>query len=395
MKSLSRLALILFVLFVVATAASPTSAATLYSVTAVASATSNAYGINVDGDVTGVFRTGSGADHAFLYTQASGFLDLGTLAGGNSVGRAINDNGQVVGQSDGIAFRYKPGTGMVALSTGPSDARGIENGNNVIGTRYGSSDQTTIWSPTNVSGSVFVTDSTEGYAINGLGEIVGRVDSSTSGYYSDGGSNSTFTDLGFFLPNDINNIHRVVGSQNGEAALYDAGLNTYLPIGKLNPTDSLSDALAINSLNQVVGVSEGTGGFSWTQAGGMRDLNQLLASGFGSWTILSANGVNNNGWITGLGELGGQQFAVILTPVPEPATISLLSSGAVALAVVVRRRVLRSSRGERGWPRADSRLRRMAIRVVSHLTSQRSVPFHARERLHKGKLVGHVYGESL
>jgi hypothetical protein len=62
------------------------------------------------------------------------------------------------------------------------------------------------------------------------------------------------------------------------------------------------------------------------------NVNSELAPGFQAWTIMSANGINDNGQIVGLGQLGGQQFAVELTPIPEPGTIVL---AAVALAAWV------------------------------------------------------------
>ena len=68
--------------------------------------------LNDLGEVTGVAQTDTGADHAFVWTR-SGMRDLGTLGGENSSGSAINDRGQVAGQAltaDGSqhAFRWTP-----------------------------------------------------------------------------------------------------------------------------------------------------------------------------------------------------------------------------------------------------------------------------------------------
>ncbi|MFO0948550.1 MAG: hypothetical protein U1D30_21940 [Planctomycetota bacterium] len=178
---------------------SPALAGHVYAVVPVAGPNSNALAINRSGDVTGVFRTLGGADHAFLYTQANGFLDLGTLAGGNSIGRDINDLRVVVGQSDGRAFKWEQSTGMVGLNVGSSDARSVTNlGTNTFGTVNGPSSTSTIWSNTNFPSPLFITENTEGYGINDFGEIVGRVDG-TTGYYSSY-SNVSYTDLGLFFP---------------------------------------------------------------------------------------------------------------------------------------------------------------------------------------------------
>lgn len=294
-------------------AATSAWAVPFYRVQAIAPANSNAYGINSDGDIAGVYQTSGGANHAFLFSQSSGFLDLGTLNGGSSIGRAISDLKEVGGQSDGRAFRYSQANGMVALSTQTSDARGMDNQGFILGTIYNpTTATTTLWDPFNNPTSLFVSENTEGYGVIGSGGRIGRTDEGQLGYFSDGSSNTSFDSLGFFLPNDINDGSNLAGSENGVASARILG--NFISLGLLNPTDSVSDALSIDNLNHIVGYS-GLEGFLWTELDGMKSINSLLAPGYQQWSVLSANGINDNGWITGQGQYNGDLRAVYLVPI--------------------------------------------------------------------------------
>lgn len=94
---------------------------------------SNAAGaLNSLGQVTGYFYPSgnlAGDMHAFLYSAGSGVVDLGTLGGSSSRGYAINNSGQVVGESRtsggaAHAFTYSAAGGMVDLGT-PSNIRSM------------------------------------------------------------------------------------------------------------------------------------------------------------------------------------------------------------------------------------------------------------------------------
>jgi probable HAF family extracellular repeat protein len=86
--------------------------------------------INAKGDVTGAAAIASGfANHAFLYHEGR-MLDLGTLGGDASAGNAINDSGDIAGDSDvgpfvSHAFLYTKGR-MLDLGTLGGDVSGAE-----------------------------------------------------------------------------------------------------------------------------------------------------------------------------------------------------------------------------------------------------------------------------
>jgi len=73
-----------------------------------------ALAINERGQVTGGARTAAGLLRAFLWDEDSGMTDLGTLPGEpESMGRGINNRGQVVGQGTGASFGHCGGTSEV------------------------------------------------------------------------------------------------------------------------------------------------------------------------------------------------------------------------------------------------------------------------------------------
>ena len=78
------------------------------------------------------------------------------------------------------------------------------------------------------------------------------------------------------------------------------------------------------------------GGFIWTSADGMLNLNTLIAPQSG-WVLGGATGINDVGQIVGGGLLNGIDHAYLLTPVPEPSTLALAALGTVALLAAGRR----------------------------------------------------------
>jgi probable HAF family extracellular repeat protein len=96
----------------------------------------------------------------------------------------------------------------------------------------------------------------------------------------------------------------------------------------------------INNRGQVVGAA-----YSYTlneyrpmlwENGQTYDLNDLIDPA-SKWSLLRAYHINNLGQILAFGIYGGQDYSVLLTPIPEPATAVILLC--IAGASLRRRRI--------------------------------------------------------
>ena len=262
---------------------------------------SDATGINDAGQIVGWAVTTTGDTHAFLYGNGH-MQDLGTLGGSGSYAGGINGTGQVAGYSylsngDIRAFLYSGGQ-MQDFSAGSFDAA---------------------------------------YAINNVGQIVGQGPSGAALLYSGG----TTKDLGTlpggadYHPTGINDAGQVAGTFSIElsphAFLYSGG--QMKDLGALWGTYSYSDAEGINNAGQVVGefdTGTASGAFLYSN-GTMIDLSTLIDPSSG-WTLGGATAINDLGQIVGNGyNSAGQNDAFLLTPTPEPATLTLLAVASMAM----------------------------------------------------------------
>jgi surface-anchored protein len=340
--------------------------------------TSSALDVNNLGQVTGnslvVSDPGSTGSllRAYLWTDGT-MTNLGSLVpippststNRFARGYAVNDAGVVVGEfnNDGSrAFVYINGTmmGLTRLA-GDNDngvASDINNSNVIVGSSSnGTASRPTIWT---FNGTTYVaanlgtirgtpTSTGRAWAINEAGDIVG------SSHNEDGTSQATLWDgstivnlgslgngLQFSQAYGLNEQGLIVGSSSTGQTVgqligttsstgitrafvwHDGHMHELLPAnfyaaGNTGTTTNYhSVAMDVNDTGLIVGNSQRIASSParatlWFEES-VLDLNSLIPAATG-WTLLSAEGINDNGEIVGYGSFGGVNQAFMLRPV--------------------------------------------------------------------------------
>ncbi|MFN0130546.1 MAG: HYR domain-containing protein [Verrucomicrobiales bacterium] len=298
---------------------------------------SSANAINDFGQVTGVFEAGM-ADvwvepdevtpghyesrpyhHAFVWDPVHGMQDLGTLGGTHSFAFAINNAGQVVGQSyiagdtETHAFIWSAAGGMQDLGTlggGSSAAQGINN----IGQVVGLSDLpgSSLFQGT---AHAFIWDALSGMRDLGTLEfgLGGRTTSSATGINSNGqviGWSATYG------PPDP--PRTTVGDQLASNAFIWESTQGMRGVGATSPGVYFKLAYAINSAGQVVGFNSGPvvdQAFVWDASNGLIELGTL--GGGSSY----ATGINDSGQVVGSSQTAvGSSFHAFIVSLPPAST---------------------------------------------------------------------------
>ncbi len=347
--------------------------AVLYSVTDLGDLSggedmSHAMAVNNTGQVVGISEA-AGGTRAFLWENGV-MTDLDTLTDEHHYSWAwdINDSGQIVGTSgvDGTGggvlsrrpFLYSDGSMSVLTGFGDDygEARGINNASEVVGISH-YSHGAFLYSGgtmTDLGSLGGIPPYSDAYGINDFTQVVGGVNYVGDSDFNRGvlWEDDTMTDLGDLPGNpettrayDINNLGQVVGESGvpspsiHRAFLWENGVMTDLGVW---PGTNMSNAQGINDSGLAVGTSFNydpithTGqdhrAFVWDSTNEMQDLNSMLDSSGAGWTLKGCRDISNAGHIVGWGiNPDGSQHGFLLTPVPEPASITLLLCGALGL----------------------------------------------------------------
>ena len=320
---------------------------------------SEAHGINASGAVVGEFEpTNSIYQHAFYYRGETN-MDIGALGPNNlyAIAYAINDSNVIVGESSPFdpnvairAFVYSNGVmtdlgtlGGTTVQGGYSSAHGINRSGQIVG--EATTSNIGFNPPTHAvlysGGSrtdlgVMAGSYSNARGINDFGVIVGETDSESQGVtnlHAFVYTNGVMIDLGtlggaYSSAAAINNSGDIVGEAETisnsvtylRAFLYRNGVMSDLgTLGRLS-----SSAAAINSAGQIAGyvsnTSQDLNAFLY-DGSHMINLNDYLPANSEWLSLSTADGINDEGQITGSGTLtNGEYHAYLMTPVGTPAS---------------------------------------------------------------------------
>jgi probable HAF family extracellular repeat protein len=256
---------------------------------------------------------------AFLWDQYNGMQDLGTLGGPDAWAGQVNEKGQVAGISY-TSYAANTGNATCAPNSPTQDPFSWDKNSGMtdIGTFGGTCGITNaINNRGQVAGQSYLAGNTIAHAFvwskNGhprladLGTLGG--DNSSALWIDDGGDVVGYADV--YNPGGCGGLTCV-----HHAALW--GKHGVTDLGTI-ATDPCSRALSVNSRGQVVGATAATcggnfnHGFLWEDGGPMVDLNSLV--GGTDMTLSTPISINDRGEIAGMGVFSsGNTHAFVLIP---------------------------------------------------------------------------------
>jgi probable HAF family extracellular repeat protein len=365
----------------------------------------NPLAINSSGEIAGVYSTDPTGTFYYSATEQNGAVTtLGTFAPGNSFqngyATAINSNGDVTGYSTApigegsTPFLYSASTGTLT-DLGPSAIAqlhayfnsvrpvGINDSGTITG-QFISTSQPGYSSDTTgfiYSGGTFTAlpmggaDSVTPYGINNAGTVVGSstTDSGGGGWIYTGGNQ--LTDVGslggvYTTAEAINNLGQATGTSqladnlDSDLYLYSGGVMQDLGAPSLGAYESegvYAEGDGINDQGEIVGnalflvdsqgdLADEAMLYNNGQFYSLQSLySDLLSNGStpGFVSLITASGINDNGQITGFGQLSDGSYAgyVLNTAgtdfsVPDNGDTLLLVAASLGILALGRRQVL-------------------------------------------------------
>ena len=288
--------------------------------------TSYGQGINASGQVTGyAYLGGNAVYHAYLYSNG-GMTDLGTLGGANSIGYGINASGQVTGQaalagtptSSQVSHAFLGNAASLADlgsfggSSASSSGNAINDSGQVTGDSYwpsGNPETAFLYSNGTMTALLPLDGfNSVGQGINASSQVTGFKFFASGANHAALSTGVTFIDLGTLGGTNsqgisINASAQITGLADiANDAAYHAFLyngSGMIDLGTLG--GQYSKGNGINVSGQIVGNADVAGGLgcAFLYANGvMTDLNALVDASDplkATVTLTSGSGINDNG----------------------------------------------------------------------------------------------------